>query len=360
MDHAGPPADALSLVFLPGRVGADAVHQGRGGSAHHTVLLWPFPHLLWRPPRPGDGILRRAGHWRLAALVVVVCGSNMLVTNQYWRQAVVRGPAPFGPTPSIPLAEYLKQLPAQRVSSWTGDPRTRYALLIGARVALPCGERASLQGGDGRERPADGPGDAGGARDGLRSATPRETRFQRHQRPIRGGGRRGRISQAGAPSHRPMPGGRPMFEGLTVGCPRAAPTRFRSVATLRTIARVRVSISPAARNLSRTKSIFTGPAPEACWARRGNRLLSRLGEVCGASGRPSTRPRARSERRREITGSGDREIKPAARPWRAAPGGGWRITANLPAVSAPRRTARVVETGSAIAPLRGHRSPRRR
>ncbi|MGO9096644.1 MAG: ArnT family glycosyltransferase [Bryobacteraceae bacterium] len=111
-----------------------------GGSAHHTVLLWPFPHLLVAAAfAQATGVLRRAGPVALAALVAVVCGSNLLVTNQYLAQAVVRGPGAVWTDAINPLAEYLKQLPAQRVYVMDWGIFDAIRLLDQGQVALRVG-----------------------------------------------------------------------------------------------------------------------------------------------------------------------------------------------------------------------------
>lgn len=74
-------AARFSLVFLATAWIAMALTRDAGGAAHHTVLLWPFPHLFiaatldsLRPPRIAALVA--------AALVVM----NLLVVNQYLYQ----------------------------------------------------------------------------------------------------------------------------------------------------------------------------------------------------------------------------------------------------------------------------------
>ena len=130
----------FSLVFCLVAWAQMLFTKDAGGSAHHTVLLWPFPHLLVAAAfAQATGILRRAGPLALAALVVVVCGSNMLVTNQYLAQAVVRGPGAVWTDAINPLAEYLKQLPAQRVYVMDWGIVDAIRLLDRGQVALRVG-----------------------------------------------------------------------------------------------------------------------------------------------------------------------------------------------------------------------------
>jgi hypothetical protein len=63
------------------------VTAGTGGGAHHAILLWPFHFLaiaaaLAAIPQP----------WISAVLTLLLCASNLLVTNQYYWELVCNGP----------------------------------------------------------------------------------------------------------------------------------------------------------------------------------------------------------------------------------------------------------------------------
>ena len=98
-----------------------AFTKDAGTSAHHTVLLWPFPHLL-----AGVGLaqasqaLRRGGLAALAVVLAVVCGSNLVVSNQYLAQLVENGPTTVWTDAINPLAAYLGTSPARHmyVTDW--------------------------------------------------------------------------------------------------------------------------------------------------------------------------------------------------------------------------------------------------
>ena len=66
-----------------------AITKGAGGSAHHAVLLWPFPQLF-------IGIVLASIPWRpvLALCATVLVISNLLVINQYLFQIERDGPGP--------------------------------------------------------------------------------------------------------------------------------------------------------------------------------------------------------------------------------------------------------------------------
>lgn len=67
-----------------------AITKGAGGSAHHAVLLWPFPQLF-------IGIVLASVRWRPVAgvLAAVLVLSNLLVLNQYLFQIERDGPGPI-------------------------------------------------------------------------------------------------------------------------------------------------------------------------------------------------------------------------------------------------------------------------
>jgi 4-amino-4-deoxy-L-arabinose transferase-like glycosyltransferase len=83
-----------TLVFLCVAWVQMLVTRNAGGGAHHTLLLWPFPLYLmavvWEDVAQRAG--RNAGRV-LAVVAVLVCGSNLLVTNHY-RAQMIRNGAP--------------------------------------------------------------------------------------------------------------------------------------------------------------------------------------------------------------------------------------------------------------------------
>jgi hypothetical protein len=106
----------FALVFMLVTWAQMALTKDAGGGAHHAVLLWPFPQLLVAVGFAQATLgLRRTGWAVLTVLIGVVCGSNLLVTNQHLAQLIVRGPTTIWTDAINPLADYMKQLPAQRV-----------------------------------------------------------------------------------------------------------------------------------------------------------------------------------------------------------------------------------------------------
>ncbi len=106
----------FALVFMVATWAQMAFTQDAGGGTHHTVLLWPFPHLLIAVAfAQACGALRRAAVPVLAALIAVVCGSNLLVTNQHLAQLIERGAGAIWTDAIYPLADYLDRTPARHV-----------------------------------------------------------------------------------------------------------------------------------------------------------------------------------------------------------------------------------------------------
>ncbi len=60
---------------------------GAGAAAHHVILLWPFQFLAI-----ASALAALPWHWLAAAATVILCGSNLLVTNEYHWQMVRNGP----------------------------------------------------------------------------------------------------------------------------------------------------------------------------------------------------------------------------------------------------------------------------
>jgi hypothetical protein len=95
---------ACAATWLP-----MALTAGAGAAAQHVILLWPFHFLaiaavLSRVPR----------NWAIAA-ALVLCGSNVLVTNQYYADLVRNGPAIRWTDALDPLNRYLLDAKPERV-----------------------------------------------------------------------------------------------------------------------------------------------------------------------------------------------------------------------------------------------------
>lgn len=106
----------FSLVFCVVAWLQMALNQNTGGGTHHTVLLWPFPHLAVAAALTQATLaFRRFAAPALTLLLTLIAGSNLLVTNQHVAQLIERGPGLVWTDAIDPLADALLQTPAQRV-----------------------------------------------------------------------------------------------------------------------------------------------------------------------------------------------------------------------------------------------------
>jgi hypothetical protein len=85
-----------------------ALNPQTGGSAHHTILLWPWPQAVIGVSFAG--ISRRMGRFgvpAMAAVVALTAASGLLVTNEYYAKIVRNGGVPVWSVAIFPLAEEL-------------------------------------------------------------------------------------------------------------------------------------------------------------------------------------------------------------------------------------------------------------
>jgi hypothetical protein len=83
---------------------------GAGAAAQHVILLWPF-HLLIIAAAV-DQIPLRAG---VAAVTLLLCGSSVAVTNQYYTELLRNGPTMRWTDAMDPLQRYLTDMKARRI-----------------------------------------------------------------------------------------------------------------------------------------------------------------------------------------------------------------------------------------------------
>ena len=93
-----------------------AFTKGAGTGVQHAVLLWPFPHVFAGVGlAEGSRRLGRAGLPVLAAALMAVCGSGLVVLNQYLAQLVQNGPTAVWTDAIDPLSAYLRTSPARHM-----------------------------------------------------------------------------------------------------------------------------------------------------------------------------------------------------------------------------------------------------
>jgi 4-amino-4-deoxy-L-arabinose transferase-like glycosyltransferase len=99
-------AARFSLVFCGVTWLAMALTRDAGGSAHHVVLLWPFP-LLFAAIALSRLAEYRVGRWPAMVLAVALIAMNLVVLNQYLAQFDRNGPAEIFTDAVYPLSDRL-------------------------------------------------------------------------------------------------------------------------------------------------------------------------------------------------------------------------------------------------------------
>jgi len=104
----------FALVFMFVTWLAMALTKNAGGSVHHTVLLWPFPHLILAIVLAE--VSRRSiptGPIFAIAALVALSAANLLVTNQYLAQLIRYGPSITWSDAIYPLSTSLRNETAE-------------------------------------------------------------------------------------------------------------------------------------------------------------------------------------------------------------------------------------------------------
>jgi 4-amino-4-deoxy-L-arabinose transferase-like glycosyltransferase len=102
----------FALVFTAVAWLLMAATQDAGGSAHHVVLLWPFPTLFVVIA------MARLPRWALIGATVVLVGLNLSVDNQYFYQFLRNGTARSFTDAIFPLSRELDPTKTIYVTDW--------------------------------------------------------------------------------------------------------------------------------------------------------------------------------------------------------------------------------------------------
>ena len=88
---------------------------GAGGAAHHVILLWPFQFLAIAAT-----LAAIPWRWASTALTLLLCVSNLLVTNEYYWQLAANGPDIRWTEALYPLERLLERLrsPNIYIADW--------------------------------------------------------------------------------------------------------------------------------------------------------------------------------------------------------------------------------------------------
>lgn len=116
-----------------------AITLGAGGAVHHIILLWPFQIVFVAIAIHQLGArLRRIGGWITVVLAMVLCGSNLLVDNQYFLDLIHNGGALRWTDAIDPLTNSLGRTRAKHilVADW-GILETLNLLSAGSLPVVP-------------------------------------------------------------------------------------------------------------------------------------------------------------------------------------------------------------------------------
>jgi hypothetical protein len=100
----------FALVFMAVTWMEMALTKNAGGSAHHAVLLWPFPQFVIALALAASS--GRFMRWGAAAFVIAIaflCVTNLLVTNEYLACLIRYGPAVTWTDAIYPLSNSLRK-----------------------------------------------------------------------------------------------------------------------------------------------------------------------------------------------------------------------------------------------------------
>jgi hypothetical protein len=102
---------ALAVAWIQMAITANA-----GASVHHTVLLWPLPHLIIAIAFGGASRrIGRAGLPAVAAVTVVMVAAGILVLNEHYTIAIRNGGAQAWTDAIFRLSDYLKKQPPKSI-----------------------------------------------------------------------------------------------------------------------------------------------------------------------------------------------------------------------------------------------------
>jgi hypothetical protein len=106
----------FALVFMAVAWAEMAMNPETGGSVHHTVLLWPLPHMIVAVAF-GQMAQKfgRAGKAALVLMLALALPANVLVINEYYRLLNRNGAGLTWSDALFPMSDFLKTAPANRL-----------------------------------------------------------------------------------------------------------------------------------------------------------------------------------------------------------------------------------------------------
>jgi hypothetical protein len=98
----------FGLIFMAAAWIQMALTKNAGGGVHHAVLLWPFPEFVVALAlAEASGRWKRGGAVALGVVIVFLCISNLVLTNQYLANLVRYGPTVTWTDAIYPLSNSL-------------------------------------------------------------------------------------------------------------------------------------------------------------------------------------------------------------------------------------------------------------
>lgn len=106
----GLRAIIFALIAMAIAWGQMAITANAGGSVHHAILIWPLPQMAIAVSfAAASRRLGAAGIPALAVILVVMMGSNLLVTNEYFALMIRNGGSLNWTDAIFRLSDYLKE-----------------------------------------------------------------------------------------------------------------------------------------------------------------------------------------------------------------------------------------------------------
>jgi len=106
----------FALIAMMVAWGQMAITANAGGSAHHAILLWPFPQMaIGVSLAAASRRLGRAGIPVVAAVLALTMVSGVLVTNEYYALMVRNGGSLNWTDAVFKLSDYMKSVSASNV-----------------------------------------------------------------------------------------------------------------------------------------------------------------------------------------------------------------------------------------------------
>jgi hypothetical protein len=98
----------FAAIALAVAWGLMAANRSAGGSVHHTILLWPLPAMIMAVSfAAASRRLGRAGMPAVAVILALLVGSDVLVTNEYFRMSIRNGGSRTWSDALFPLSDVL-------------------------------------------------------------------------------------------------------------------------------------------------------------------------------------------------------------------------------------------------------------